>query len=192
MMWALAIKSKLTAAVLLGGVLGMVILTNFSERSTNKKINTAVASIYEDRLVVEGYIFEYAQGLRQVEEITEDLSASPDVKRTMIIQKLKEMERLHTLYSKTKLTAEEKTNFNAFTKLCNTISANAERGNYASIQPSTGKARSILNTLSSIQMSEARLQMDNVLKTSSLSNMIGQVETCNPYTYRNHCTDTDI
>ena len=117
MMWALAIKSKLTAAVLLGGVLGMVILTNFSERSTNKKINTAVASIYEDRLVVEGYIFEYAQGLRQVEEITEDLTASPDVKRTMIAQKLKEMERLHTLYSKTKLTAEEKTNFDAFTKL---------------------------------------------------------------------------
>lgn len=176
MMWALAIKSKLTAALLLGVVLGIVILTNFSERSSSKKINIAIASIYEDRLVVEGYIFDYAHSLRQIEEIAEDIIIHPDDKKILIAEKLEGMKKLHTLYSATKLTDNEKVNFDRFTQSCNTLKAYNEKGRFEKLLPITGEARNTLNILSSIQMSEAKLQMENVSKISSLSNIISQFE----------------
>ena len=57
MMWALAIKRKITAALLLLSVVGLVLLTNWSEQRNARRIAAAVTTIYEDRLVVEGYIF---------------------------------------------------------------------------------------------------------------------------------------
>lgn len=175
-MWAFAIKSKLTAAVLLCGVIGVVIITNFSERSSNTRINTAVASIYEDRLVVEGYIFKYAQALQYIVDIINDASLSANQKKTIITKKLNELDKLHALYASTKLTTEEETGFNTFKHLCGLMLANAHKANLAEIPIVVKQAEAILNTLSSIQMAEAKTQMESVHKISSFSNIVSQLE----------------
>ena len=174
-MWALAIKSKLTAAVLLCAVMGVMMVTNFGTRNNSEKINTAVASIYEDRLVVEGYIFEYAQALQQIEEATE-ATASPARKHALIIQQINNVGRLNALYAKTRLTDSESENFNRFTLLCNTIIQRSAVGDFAGVQSAAREADTILTTLSSIQMSEARTQMDSVKQMNSFADILSQLE----------------
>ena len=54
--------------------------------------------------------------------------------------------------------------------------ANAFDGEFEKIPETAKQAETILNTLSSIQMAEAKTQMDNVLKISSFSNIVSQLE----------------
>lgn len=175
MMWALAIKSKLTAAVLLCAVMGVMMVTNFGTRNNSEKINSAVASIYEDRLVVEGYIFDYAQALQQIEEATEG-TASPAGKHALITEQINDMNRLNALYAKTRLTRSESDNFNRFTALCGTIAKRSAMGDLQGVRAAAQEADGILAALSAIQMSEARAQMDSVKQMSSFGNILSQLE----------------
>lgn len=176
MMWALAIKSKLTAATLLCAVLVVVILTNFSERNSSQKINTAISSIYKDRLVVEGYIFEYAGALNDIEEVTDNSAYSAAEKKTIITSRLEGLEKIHELYAATNLTNEEETGFINFTRMCSTMKIKAQHNDFKDVAKIAGQAGTILTTLSSIQMAEAKTQMDSVSRISSFSSMISQLE----------------
>jgi hypothetical protein len=174
-MWAYAIKGKITAAILLFSVVLLGILANFGERSNAQKINTAVASIYQDRLVVEGYIFDHARLLNDIEEIIE--GNEPAVKKQELITKaLAEISRLNSLYAETQLTANEKTNFDEFIGLCTRLSEYIASHEYSQAKVVAARAGNVLYILSGIQMEEAKAQMDNVVRVSSFSSIISQFE----------------
>src|SRR5690606_7859135 len=127
-MWAFAIKQKMKAAILLFTVLGLVMLTNMREQRTAKRINTAVTSIYEDRLVVAQYILQLS---RQMEGIITALEKEDDRATTLINTRLAEVATLNALYEETTLTETEKINFETFKNLCQTISTNNKIGDHA-------------------------------------------------------------
>jgi len=64
--WAFAIKQKMTAAILLFTVIGLVMLTNIREQRIATQISTAVTSIYEDRLVVAQYILQLSKQMEGI------------------------------------------------------------------------------------------------------------------------------
>lgn len=176
MNWIYNIKSKMTAALLLFTVLGVVIVINFSDRSNSTKINKAISSIYEDRLVVGNYIFQDAQYFQKITHIVENPSYNISEKQENIAALLAKISDLNTLYSKTKLTEEEKLNFDRFTNLCKEIAQASSAGSLDRVKEQSGEAVAILHNLSTIQISEAKLEMESANSLYNFSTLSSHFE----------------
>ena len=166
----------MTAALLLFTVLGVVIVINFSDRSNSTKINKAISSIYEDRLVVGNYIFQDAQYFQKITHIVENPSYNISEKQENIAALLAKISDLNTLYSKTKLTEEEKLNFDRFTNLCKEIAQASSAGSLHRVKEQSGEAVAILHNLSSIQISEAKLEMESANSLYNFSTLSSHFE----------------
>lgn len=176
MNWMYNIKSKMTAALLLFTVLGVVIIINFSERSNSTKINKAISSIYEDRLVVGNYIFQDAHYFQKIADIIENPAYQTSEKQKHIAVSLSKISDLNNLYSKTKLTDDEKLNFDRFTNLCKDIAQVTSTGNMAKVKELSDEAIVILHNLSSIQIAEAKLQMESANSLYNFSTLSSHFE----------------
>jgi len=172
-MWTFAIKQKMTAAILLFTVIGLVMLTNMREQRIATRISTAVTSIYEDRLVVAQYILQLS---KQMEGIIAILEKEDEKISARINDHLTDVTALNELYEKTILTDIERTNFEIFKQLCQTISRNNKIGDYSSALLAARDAGDTLQTLSSIQVEEGKNQLDDVLNMTSFSNILSYLE----------------
>jgi len=172
-MWAFAIKQKMTAALLLCAVLCLVMLTNLRERRNAARISTAVTSIYEDRLVVGLYILKLT---KHVEGILTVLDKDGINTGALINEHIRHIDELNLLYGKTKLTETEKSNFENFKQLSQTISVNNKTEDYNAAKIAAVKAEGVLQTLSSIQVEEGKNQLDKVLSMTNLSSIISYIE----------------
>lgn len=176
MEWMYNLKSKMTVALLLLTVLGLVIVINFSERNNSTKINNAISSIYEDRLVVESYIFQYVHHFQNVTDIAENPEHTTAQKHELIATPLSKINGLNELYWKTKLTDEEKSSFTKFADLCKKISESSSSSDFIMTKQLAKDAIHILHDLSSIQVSEAKLQMENVNSLYNFSTLSSHFE----------------
>ncbi len=172
-MWTFAIKQKMTAAILLFGVIGLVMLTNMREQRIATRISAAVTSIYEDRLVVAQYILRLS---KQIDSIIAVLEKEKDDVTIQINNHLADVTALNELYEKTILTEMEKANFDIFKQLCQTISLNNKIGNHTSALLAAHEAGETLQTLSSIQVEEGKNQLDEVLNMTNFSNILSYLE----------------
>ncbi|TYP97083.1 chemoreceptor-like protein with four helix bundle sensory module [Sphingobacterium allocomposti] len=172
-MWAFAIKQKMKASILLFTVLGLVMLINMREQRTVKRINKAVTSIYEDRLVVAQYILRLS---KKMEGIITALEKKDSRVTALVNTHLTEVTALNALYEETTLTEKEKTNFETFKRLCHTIAANNESGNHAAALSAAQHAGETLQDLSLIQVEEGKKQLDEVLNMTSFSNILSYLE----------------
>lgn len=175
MMWALAINNKVAASLLLATVLGVAIITNFGERRNAEKINNAVTSLYEDRMVVEGYIFELSHHMDFMEEWSGNKVIYKDA-REAVLNRMDGIKNINSLYLGTKLTPLEQIEFNEFMALCNRMEHYARIGNRGAVRPLVKKSNEVLQRLSVIQLQEARLHMDEVVSLSSFSAILSQLE----------------
>ena len=166
------IKNKAIVTALLAVILGMVLLNNLHEQNNDAKINSAIATIYDDRLVVEGYIFNYAHHLQQIVEISGNIPAD----RQRLTGHLSEINKLNALYIKTRLTESEKDNFEQFVMSCNKITPALERNNYSKAIFFAKKAKDILPVLSDIQIQEASSQMHSLKKLFGANSISSQFE----------------
>ena len=172
-MWTFAIKQKMTAAILLFTVLGLVMLTNLREQRTTKRISTAVTSIYEDRLVVAEYILQLS---KQIDGIITYLEKGEYLDTARIRNHLSNILALNLLYEETNLTSLEESNFDTFKALCKTISENNKAYNHASTLLAAQEAEKTLQTLSSIQIEEGKNKLDEVLDMTNFSNILSYLE----------------
>ncbi|PRD48443.1 MCP four helix bundle domain-containing protein [Sphingobacterium haloxyli] len=172
-MWTFAIKQKMTAAILLFTVIGLVMLTNMREQRIATRISTAVTSIYEDRLVVAQYILRLSKQMDGVITILEKEEAEVTAR---INSHLAEVATLNALYEKTILTEMERANFETFKQLCQTISVKNKNGDHTAALSAARNAGDTLQTLSSIQVEEGKNLLDEVLDMTRFSNMISYLE----------------
>src|SRR5690606_41283154 len=100
-MWAFAIKQKMKASILLFTVLGRVMLINMREQRTVKRINKAVTSMYEDRLVVAQYILRRSKKMEGIITVL----GNKDSRITALPNRhLTDVTSLDALYEETTLT----------------------------------------------------------------------------------------
>ncbi|MBR9921740.1 MAG: hypothetical protein GYB31_12950 [Bacteroidetes bacterium] len=72
MKWAYSIQQKFKAALLLALVCAIIIITNLMGRHQMDELSDSFASVYEDRLVVESYIYMLSEHLYQKKLAFED------------------------------------------------------------------------------------------------------------------------
>jgi hypothetical protein len=176
MKWTYSLKNKLTAAILLFGLIVVVCSNNLFERNNAEKINATITTIFDDRFMVESYIFQYSALIYQIKEILNHPNYTTAEKIELNKGPLQGILLLNDAYKKTKFTKEEIIYFDQFTDLCNKISNNINIGQTADGTKFSNEALSILENLSTIQISEAKMQLTRANKLFHFGSMSSQFE----------------
>lgn len=119
MKWIYSFRHKITAALLLTTVLCLVLWNNWQTRSDMQQLGTYFSEIYEDRLLVESYIYELSENLHEEQELIEKASVAKSPVHYAQRQQQLELERSALLvqYEQTHLTTAEARLFGEFKAL---------------------------------------------------------------------------
>ncbi|MBK7681847.1 MAG: MCP four helix bundle domain-containing protein [Bacteroidia bacterium] len=160
MKWTYTIKNKLLASVVLLVLCLLVFLSNYLDRLHTRNVKNSISTLYEDRLIAEVYILKMTSAIYQIKEVL-NAEINTVFKNTAISKLSIELNDTFKAFSKTKLTTTEK---ETATELINHIK-NLEKtilNNNYSPTNYTEKALFSLNKLSTIQIEESKLIMQNV------------------------------
>lgn len=176
MKWTYSVKNKITAASLLFGVIVVVLLVNFNQRSQIGELKSAFEALYKDRLVAESYILGFSEKLHDMHDAIND-PALPFLKKQEIANKiLSEIDTLNHLYEATRLTDEEARYFIHFTQLTHEMDLRLKAGDLDSEEPMIRSALLDLHSLSQIQLNEADKLKAETDKIFSMGSILLQFE----------------
>lgn len=176
MKWTYSLKNKLTAAILLFGLIVVVCSNNLFERNNAEKINATITTIFDDRFMVESYIFQYSALIYQIKEILNHPNYTAVEKIELNKGPLQGILLLNDAYKKTKFTKEEVIYFDQFTDLCKKMSNHINVGQTVDGTKFSNEALNILANLSAIQISEAKIQLTQANKLFHFGSISSQFE----------------
>ncbi|MGV3538515.1 MAG: MCP four helix bundle domain-containing protein [Rufibacter sp.] len=185
MKWAYSVKQKTKAAFLLALVMVLVIAKNMMDSRNVSQLGSSFATVYEDRLLVESYIFQLSGHLYQKKMMLDNCSQGQD-------QGLRDKINIHNVaittllqdYEKTKLTPAEaqffqdfKQNMQEIKRLELSFLSGAPAGMAKQqMDAQYSLAAGNLNQLSSIQVSEGKLLSDQSKQIIAGSTLLTQFE----------------
>lgn len=169
-------NNKTKAAFILLIVMLVILLGNFNTLLNSKNVNENINAIYNDRLVVAHYIFQYSKELHFIKAEAEKLDLSDNIKKDEIIHTLDIIHNIDDLYAKTVLTNKEKQYFDLFLSSCKEINRQVENKNWNKIAASSANALKTLESLSQIQIEEGKSKLANANAMYSKNNSLGQLQ----------------
>lgn len=190
MQWAHRIRRKISAALLLAAIFVLLFVKNIVDNKYVNELGASFASVYEDRLVVEGYIFRLSDHLFRKKIMIDTSKRHDDAAKikSAIDHHNTAINILIAEYEKTKLTKVEhtafldlKTNLDEMSTLERAYFESVERGQgisaaKARIDDNFNEASSNLRDLSAIQISEGKLLNDHSKKIIAGSSLLTQFE----------------
>ena len=190
MKWSYSVKQKSKAAFLLAGVLVLVLVKNMLDSSNVSKLGNSFAAVYEDRLLVESYIYQLSGHLYQKKMMVDNCASGENV--DLLQEKLNAHNgKINTLlldYGKTRLTPAEATYFSSFqqsmahireleTRYLQTQESGRAGGQTKhQIDRQYGVAANQLNQLSHIQVAEGKRLNDQSKQIIAGSTILTQFE----------------
>jgi len=169
-------SNKTKAAFILLIVMLIILLGNFNTLLNSKNVNENINAIYNDRLVVAHYIFQYSKELHFIKAEAEKLDLSDNIKKDEIIHTLDIIHNIDDLYAKTVLTNKEKQYFDVFLSSCKEINKQVENKNWNKIAVSSTNALKTLESLSQIQIEEGKAKLASANAMYSKNNSLGQLQ----------------
>jgi len=154
-------SNKTKAAFILLIVMIIILLNNFNTLQDSKKRNENINAIFNDRLVVEQYIFQYANELHFIKASAIQTNLNDSQKKEKITAALNKIQNIDKLYLKTTLTVHEGEFFKSFLTSCAAINKETQNKNWNQIENSSDQALEILGNLSNIQIKEGKSKLDN-------------------------------
>lgn len=108
MKWPYSIKYKITAATIIAAILLITLLTNLFNRNKFNQLGESFASLYEDRLLAQTYIFNIYKNLHTKEiHLIENLNWNTE----LVLQSKNERDQIIDQFEQTYLTEEEAIDF---------------------------------------------------------------------------------
>ncbi|MDR7371664.1 MCP four helix bundle domain-containing protein [Flavobacterium aquidurense] len=169
-------SNKTKAAFVLLLVMLIIILSNFNTLRNSKKVNENINAIYNDRLVVAHYIFQYSKEIHFIKSEAEKLDLSDNTKKDEINHTLNIIHNIDDLYAKTVLTNKEKEHFDTFLLSCKEINNQVENKNWSKIIYSSEQALKTLEALSQIQIKEGKAKLAHANAMYNDNNSLGQLQ----------------
>lgn len=159
MRWTYSLKNKLTASIVLLALCLLVLLSNYLDRLHTENVKNSISTMYEDRLIVEEYIFKMTQNTYQIREA---LNTADVFKDDVIVKKfIDNIKNTFDSFSKTKLTENEKLTADALKLQISELNKILLSNNKVSLKY-TDEILNTLNKLSEIQLDESKLIMKQV------------------------------
>jgi hypothetical protein len=110
---------KIRALIIISLLLLLIYAKNLIERSSFKEISRAFTEVYDDRLVVKGYIFDISEKIFTIQELIDHCDVDFDYGNIIseITQKENEILAIIDDFEQTKLTGQEAIYLNDFKKI---------------------------------------------------------------------------
>lgn len=169
-------NNKTKAAFILLIVMLLILLGNFNTLQNSKNVNKNINEIYNDRLVVAHYIFQYSKELHFIKAEAEKLDLSDNIKKEEIIHTLSIIHNIDDLYAKTVLTNKEKQYFDILLGTCKEIDKQVPDKNWSKIAALSHDALTTLESLSQIQIQEGKAKLASANAMYSKNNSLGQLQ----------------
>lgn len=168
--------NKTKAAFVLLLVMIVILLSNFNTLHNSKKTNENINAIYNDRLVVARYIYQYANDLHFIKANAIQQEKNDFRKLEQINTAIKHIQYIDKLYLETVLTPKEKKFFVEFIAYCSTITTQSFNNNWSEVVHSCDQALQSLEQLSKIQLEEggSKLLNSNALHNGNYT--LGQLQ----------------
>jgi hypothetical protein len=188
MKWIYSIQEKGKAAAILTAVIVLVAAVTLLEKSHVSELGDSFSSVYEDRLVVESYIYKFSDYLYQKKLVMDDCQSAQHIAelRRKITLHNDAIMKMIANYEHTKLTETEAKYFSDFkNNITEIIALEKDILDQSSVpfeQQRPGfdnevdKALNNLNHLSAIQVSEGKALNENSKKILAGSKMLTQFE----------------
>lgn len=168
-------SKKTKVAFVLAIVMLIIILSTFNTLRNAETTNENINAIYKDRLVVSTYIFHYANELNLVK--ANSIKDNNDIEKAdAIITSIHNIKAINLLYHNTVLTPKEKEDFSVFIAICAKINNLVQEKKWQEVERAADQALVTLESLSKIQVDEAKLQLENANKAYNQYNMLAQLE----------------
>ena len=159
MRWTYSLKNKLTASIVLLALCLLVLLSNYLDRLHTENVKNSISTMYEDRLIVEEYIFKMTQNTYQIREALSTATVDNDEK---IVKKFTDnIKNTFDSFSKTRLTEKEKLTADELKLQISELNKILLSNNKVSLKY-TDEILNTLNKLSEIQLDESKLIMKQV------------------------------
>lgn len=168
--------NKTKAAFILLIVMAIILLNNFNTLHNSKKTNEDISAIFNDRLVVEHYIFQYANELHSIKANAINPQLNDIQKMEGIAIALGNIQNIDKLYLKTVLIPNEKTFFKSFLSSCAEIKEQSRNKNWNQIAISSNQALQTLGKLSNLQIKEGKSKLDHATAIHNGNNSLGELE----------------
>ena len=169
-------SNKIKAAFVLLIVMFVILLSNFNTLQNSKKTNEDINTIYNDRLVVARYIFQYANEIYVIKTNATDTKSKDDQKKYLITTTLKNIQNIDKLYLKTVLTTKEKKALETFLASCSLITKATQNKNWNQVNYNSNQALQTLDQLSKIQSEEGRTKLTHSNTLHNDNNSMGQLQ----------------
>lgn len=169
-------SNKIKAAFVLLIVMFVILLSNFNTLQNSKKTNEDINTIYNDRLVVARYIFQYANEIYVIKTNATDTKSKDDQKKHLITTALKNIQNIDKLYLKTVLTTKEKKALETFLASCSLITKATQNKNWNQVHYNSNQALQTLEQLSKIQSEEGRSKLTHSNTLHNDNNSMGQLQ----------------
>lgn len=171
MKWAYSIRRKLSAAFLLSAVFLLLFVTNVIDSKNVTQLGSSFSSVYEDRLLVESYIYRMSEHLFRKKFMLDTCNSYASAVRikSLIDDFNQSIVQMISEYENTRLTQDEAIYFDKFkANVAGLIRYEQDYFNSISNGEVNAMARSMINTqfneashnldrLSSIQVSEGKI-----------------------------------
>jgi hypothetical protein len=188
MKWIYSIQERGKAAVILTVVIILVSVVTLMEKSNVSELGSSFSSVYEDRLVVESYIYKFSDYLYQKKLAIDNCHSAQQaaaMAKTITLHN-PAIRKMIVAYEQTKLTESEakyfadfKKNINEITSLENDMLNQAQSSfeqRRSDFDQEVDKALINLDHLSSIQLSEGKALNENSKRIIAGSEMLTQFE----------------
>jgi hypothetical protein len=169
-------SNKTKAAFILLIVMLIILLSNFNTLQNSKKTNENINAIYNDRLVVAHYIFQYANELHFIKSNAIQVELNDAKKKEAITTAIQNILNIDKLYLKTVLTPNEKKAFAAFLASCSAINKQSENKNWSQVIHSSNQALKTIALLSQIQIEEGKSKLSHSNSLHNGNNTLGELQ----------------
>jgi hypothetical protein len=185
MKWIYRIQQKAQVAFLLAIVLMGILVKNVMERNNVSELGDSFSSVYEDRLLVESYIYQLSNHLYQKKLIFDncEVNGNAIAYRNEIEKHNTDISNLIHEYEKTKFTEKETAFFQSFKHSIRKITfletqylISTSGKNNSELDDQFKMAASDLQHLSNIQIAEGKILSDQSKKIVAGSTILTQFE----------------
>ncbi|WP_339755638.1 MCP four helix bundle domain-containing protein [Algoriphagus aquimarinus] len=156
-------RKKITALVIIGLLLLLFYGKNLTERQAFKNISNTFKEVYNDRLVVEGYIFRISENLFRIQKLVDHCNINYDYSK--VIEEIAEHEKNITeivrAFEKTNLTDQEAEFLADFSSI---IDNDLQIKNYALLYSDSSGINNSQVMLYDQKISIAQKDLDNLSK----------------------------
>ncbi len=185
MKWMYRIQQKAQIAFLLAIILVGILVKNVMERNNVSELGDSFSSVYEDRLLVESYIYQLSNHLYQKKLIFDNCNVDGNLMtyQNQLEKHNNDISNLIKEYEKTKFTETESTFFQSFKNSIRKITfletqymMSALGKNNPELDEQFKLAAADLQHLSTIQISEGKILSDQSKKIVAGSTILTQFE----------------